>query len=767
MSSLNHPHICTLHDVGHQDGVDYLVMELVEGETLAHRLERGALPAPELLRTAIEIAGALDRAHRSGIVHRDLKPGNVMMTKSGAKLMDFGLARATGLAPAASDLTSSPTVTRPLTAEGTLVGTFQYMAPEQLEGKDADARSDLWALGCVLHEMATGRRAFEGGSQASLISAIMKDEPRPITELQPMSPAALERAVRRCLAKEPDDRWQSARDLMHELQWIRERGSQPPGPAPGAAAAKRELTYHALTFRRGAVMNARFALDGRAVVYAAAWDGGPSRVHLTRLESPETTELPLPPANLLSVSRSGELALSLNRRQLGTSWISTGLLAQAPLFGGAPRELLRGVHEADWAPDGRNLAVIRRAGLEVVVEFPIGKKLYASANWKAWSRISPDGERIAFFELLGGAGNVLQTIDRAGTLRTLAKVSHWPGSLAWRADGAEIWFTQWGGPDGASLRAVDLEGGSRTITRFIGGLTNLHDLSPSGDALVSRSLLYSSIACLPPDHERERDLSWLDLSIAKDLSADGQTLLFDEQGIGVSGEDQTFVRSTDGSPPVRLGRGIARSLSPDGRWAIVVDEGELTLLPTGADEARTVDTSPARQAGVAAWFPDGERILFQGTEEGSGVRLYVVPAKGGPPRAITPEGVGFAFGAATRPVSPDGTRVVAMAGGRELRIYDVESGTPLAAFSVEEDEEPIRWSADGRSVFLWRRGDVPLRVFRLDVETGGRERLMELMPADPTGVTTSRTMLLTPDGRAYAYTYVRQLSELYLVRGLA
>jgi tRNA A-37 threonylcarbamoyl transferase component Bud32 len=242
VSSLNHPHICTLHDVGREGDTDYLVMELVDGETLAQRLEKGALPPAEALKLGGQIADALDRAHRAGVVHRDLKPGNVMLTKSGAKLMDFGLARATGMAGPASGsgvtiatLTQSPTVASPLTAEGTIVGTFQYMAPEQLEGSEADARSDLWALGCVLYEMATGKRAFEGKSQASLISSIMGSQPASITQLAPMSPPGLDRLVQACLAKDPADRLQSAHDIRMQLAWLAEGGSQAGVPAPVAA----------------------------------------------------------------------------------------------------------------------------------------------------------------------------------------------------------------------------------------------------------------------------------------------------------------------------------------------------------------------------------------------------------------------------------------------------------------------------------------------------------------------------------------------------
>jgi eukaryotic-like serine/threonine-protein kinase len=222
VSSLNHPHICTLYDVGHQDGTDYLVMEYLEGETLARRIEKGALPTAELLRIATEIADALDKAHRQGVVHRDLKPGNIMLTKSGAKLLDFGLAKAA--APLGGDVDTSPTVSRPLTAEGAIVGTIQYMSPEQLEGKDADTRSDIFAFGAVLYEMATGKKAFDAKSPASLIAAILEHEPARITTLHPMAPLALQHVIQTCLVKDPEDRWQSAHDVACELAWIVQSG---------------------------------------------------------------------------------------------------------------------------------------------------------------------------------------------------------------------------------------------------------------------------------------------------------------------------------------------------------------------------------------------------------------------------------------------------------------------------------------------------------------------------------------------------------------
>src|SRR5258708_305800 len=226
IASLNHPHICTLHDIGQQDEINFLVMEYLEGETLAQRLLKGPLPLEQVLQYAIEISDALDKAHRKGVTHRDLKPGNIMLTKSGTKLLDFGLAKLRQNAAPATPLSQLPTANDAITAEGTILGTLQYMAPEQLEGKEVDARTDIFSFGAVVYEMATGKRAFEGKSQASVIGAIMSSDPPPMSSLQPMTPSALDRVVKKCLRKDRDDRWQSARDVTDELKWIAERGSQ-------------------------------------------------------------------------------------------------------------------------------------------------------------------------------------------------------------------------------------------------------------------------------------------------------------------------------------------------------------------------------------------------------------------------------------------------------------------------------------------------------------------------------------------------------------
>jgi predicted transcriptional regulator YheO len=271
ISRLTHPNICTLHDIGRDGEMMFLVMEHLDGETLARRLEKGPLPLEEVLRVGTEIAAALDAAHRQGVVHRDLKPANLMLTRSGAKLLDFGLAKQRRAEPLVTGTTSTPTNDVRATAQGTLLGTVPYMAPEQLEGKDADARSDIWALGCVIYEMASGRRTFAGTSQASLIGAIMNAEPAPLSAVQPLAPVALDRLVRTCLAKDPDERWQSAADVRRELQWIAEERRLSQAPAPGRAASAAATDVRRRRWRAWQLAAAGLALVATGVVLTLAY----------------------------------------------------------------------------------------------------------------------------------------------------------------------------------------------------------------------------------------------------------------------------------------------------------------------------------------------------------------------------------------------------------------------------------------------------------------------------------------------------------------
>ena len=410
ISQLNHPHICVLHDVGRHGDTDYLVMELVEGETLAQRLERGALSIDEALRIGAQIADALERAHRAGVVHRDLKPGNVMLTRSGAKLMDFGLARATGMAPQGGSgvsgvsmgamFSQSPTMAQPLTAEGTIVGTFQYMAPEQLEGKESDARTDLWALGCVLYEMLTGRRAFEGRSQASLISAIMKDTPPPIASLAPMAPPALDRTVRQCLAKDPDDRWQSAGDLRRELLW---------SAGQGAASAVAEGIAAPSASRRRERIAWGLALVSAAIAAALAWP------RETRHEGVGPMELSLlgpegvsvrPDPGAVVVSPDGSMVAMVCRDSAGGEAIWLQSLAT-----GTSR-LLPGTGRGDypfWSPDSRRLGFFAEGKLrETTLATNTVENLCEALDARGGSW-SPRGEIVFAPTSVGGLQRVPET----------------------------------------------------------------------------------------------------------------------------------------------------------------------------------------------------------------------------------------------------------------------------------------------------------------------------------------------------------------------
>jgi dipeptidyl aminopeptidase/acylaminoacyl peptidase len=362
ISQLSHPHICALYDVGREGETEYLVMELLEGETLADRLAKGELPSEHVLRYGIEIADALDKAHRQGIVHRDLKPGNIMLTKSGVKLLDFGLAKAVAPLANTSGLTSFPTVAgsrQPLTQEGTILGTFQYMAPEQLEGKDADARTDIFAFGAVLYEMATGRKAFQGSSQASLISNIMKEEPAAISTIQPMTPPALDRVVRTCLAKDPEDRFQTAHDAKLQLQWIAEGGSQ--AGAPAVVTARRKSR------ERVAWIVAAAALLAAALFAYGFVRRSPAETRLVR-----SSVLPPPKVSFnLAGSDAGSLTISPDGRRV--TFVASGEEGGKQLWvrpldqeGGHPLPGTEGAEWPFWSPDSRFIAFFADGKLKKV-----------------------------------------------------------------------------------------------------------------------------------------------------------------------------------------------------------------------------------------------------------------------------------------------------------------------------------------------------------------------------------------------------------------
>ena len=793
-SALNHPNILVIHDVGTENGSPYMVTELLQGETLRQRLDTTTIPPRKAIDYALQIARGLAAAHDRGIIHRDLKPQNLFITRDGQlKILDFGLAKL--MQPAIPLQAEAPTMLAGAdTASGMVMGTAAYMSPEQVRGQAADHRSDIFSFGAVLYEMLTGKPAFRGDSPIETMNAILKEEPAELSEANRNIPARLERVVSHCLEKNPDERFQSTRDLVFDLEALAGLSGQSASAAlampSGRSRLRRRMSvflgilllaaaalaafyegrrtaetslpsFQRLTFRRGFVQAARFAPDSRMVIYSAGWEGQPIQLFSMQPESPESRPLGFPDADLFSISPSGEVAVSVRHHPIA-SWIRSGTLARMSLSGAAPREVLDDVQWADWAPDGTSLAVVRDVAGRNRLEFPLGKVLYETAGWISHPRISPKGNLIAFLDhpARPDDGGSVAVVDLDGKLNTLASGYGTEKGLAWSVSGDEVWFT--GGRRERGLNAVTLAGKVRLVMRGTGGMT-LNDISRDGRVLITRDDERLQINCLPPGATKERDLSWHDWSSARELSDDGKTLL-----IGVSGDAaaySTYVRKTDGSPAIRLGEASALSLSPDGKWVIasIANKSpvQLVLLPTGTGNAKQL-TNDALDHTNARWFPDGQRFLFQGHEPNHATRLYVQDLAGGTPRAITPEGVGFSTG---NPISLDGHFVAGIDPDQKLWIYPVEGGTPRLVPGIAAGDVPFRWS-DERSLFVGRLGELPVRVYRLDLSTGRKQLWKEIKPDDLVGVKYLPRIVLTPDGRSYAYSYYRNLSDLYLIEGL-
>ena len=814
LAALNHPniaHVYGFETATPEDGpsVHFLAMELVEGEDLSERLKRGPLPLDEAIAVARQIAEALEAAHEKGIVHRDLKPANVKLTPDGVvKVLDFGLAKAMdppAAGASAADLARSPTLMNSPTmtaAQGTqlgvILGTAAYMSPEQARGQAVDKRADIWAFGVVLLEMLTGRRPFEGETVSDVLAAVLRKE-IDLGGLPPTTPPEVRHLLETCLERNPKNRLRDVGDARIALdEAMRGPGATRPGESIAASprASRREWAtraaaglsaiaavslgtfslrhagapaaprYEKLSFARQFISNARFAVDGRTVVLSAAREGNRSELFVRHPGDPRPRALGQADVQLLAVSSKGELAL-LTRARYRSHRTYLGTLARMPLAEASPREVMNDVTAADWSPDGAELAVVRRVGGKSRLEFPIGKLLAESPGYLSDVRVSPKGDHVAFMRHafdLDNRGSVV-IVNRAG-----AVVATSPGywgleGQAWSAEGRSVYFSALDvdhEPDYA-VRELGLDGAIRTILAAPTGLI-LHDAAPDGRLLVSTHLERGDVVAFFPGTPSERDLSWLDSSYQPVMSRDGRSLLFGDSSELSGNLYSIFYRASADSPPVRLGEGTGTDLSPDGTLVVAIVMSappRLMIYPTGAGEARDISAANLVAYELSAhFFRNGASVAYCGTEAGKTSRCWALDLAGGPARAVTPEGTSGGR------MSPDGTAVVARRADGRYERFPLPGGEGTPVPGLEPGDAVLGWSADGRSLVVYRPADIPARVDRLDLATGTRTLLKELAPTDRAGVVHISAISFSADGSAYAYAVTRIVGTLYAVEGV-
>jgi Tol biopolymer transport system component len=805
LAALNHPNIAAIYSFEEIPGIPgssgrhVLVQELLEGETLRSELDRGKLSPRRAIDYAVQIANGLAAAHEKGIVHRDLKPENLVVTKDGrVKILDFGLAKLIQPDAPPGEETSAPTAT-PGTEPGVVMGTVGYMSPEQVRGRPADAHSDIFSFGAILYEMLTGNRAFRGDSAADTMSAILKEDPPDLSVANPSVSPGLDRIVRHCLEKNPERRFQSARDLGFAL----ETGptSVAGGAAVAAAGGARKLPvlpillalailaipiaavlarrsvrstvpiFQRLSFRRGNVLHAMFTPDAASVIYAAAWEGNPAEVFTTRIDGTDSRPLGLKNANVVAVSSRGEIAVLRKSADTRiTTGIGEGTLATVSLSGGEPRDVLDKVVAADWNPEGTQMAIVRQriptaaAGVwvpaEWTVEFPIGHVLYrTSSRITGILRFSPDGLRLAFTER-SDKGMTVEVLDLSGHVKTLGEGVAFRAGLAWWHRGKEIVTATNPSSQESRIESVDLEGRVRVLYR-LPGWTFLWDVSRDGRLLVAFRNPRGDLAFGSADLASERNLGWLSSSGIVDLSSDCREVLFGD-AVSIPGKaPQIFLRGTDGSPAVHLGDAWAFGLSPDGRWVLTMESPSstrFTLLPTGAGEPTTVPFGDLKVWG-AQFLSDGESIGFTAIGRDGAERAYVVSRRGGPPHLIASATSSAIF-------SPDGTAMATSDAKGHILIYPIEGGQPRTISGFDPTGSLIQWSRDGW-IYVRNGDQVPTVVERFEIASGRKEAWRTMMPADASGVIAIQRIVLTRDARCWAYSFNRALSsDLYMISGL-
>ena len=776
--SLNHPNIVALHDVGLHDGKSYFVTELLQGETLRQRLAKGPVPLPTALDWAAQMAKGLAAAHERGIVHRDLKPENVFVTRDGhVKLLDFGIAKLLeaareGVPRALTDETVSPSGSS--TGTGLVLGTPGYMSPEQVRGEPVDARSDFFSLGAVLYEMLSGHRAFAAGPAVESTYAIVHHEP----EALPASvPPLVAQVVHRCLEKDPALRFQSARDLAFYLD-AQKTPTDSVGKALDRSRPRQGLSWWwlavpslAIVFlgsaiwatrssRRGAslpsiqqlaprpgtVSNARFAPDGRTVFFTGLWSDGNPRVYSTTLGETDYHPFSVDDAQVAAVSSTGEVALILHPK----GWpFGLGTLARVPGVGGAPREIATSVRCADWAPDGTTMAVIRHSGERDQVEFPLGHVVFESKDYVLHScRISPKGDLVATRE-----GRNLFVINREGHKRLLLK--DWLAEgVAWAPGGEALWVG--GGPIADTTNAyysfwlVPLDSQPRLLYRTAGNI-HLQDVSAQGQVLFEQYSMWYDLAVTRLTGPSETvHLGWLDGPEIGSVSADGRAVLFSEQDYRRPRQYGLYLRSADGSPPVRLGDGRGVALSADGKWALAVrydEPSRLWVVPTGAGTGRMLEfPGLVFEASPGHFFRDGKHALLL-SSDGDAYVAQILDLELGRARAATSK-----LASPSVAISPDERSIAAVPIGSGVTVFSLEGGATTGFPELGDRFLPIGWSSSGLLLQELSPSQRPeLSILRFDTQTRRRTLLKKLVAGESNGLTWLLRARASSDGSALAY----------------
>ena len=808
VAALNHPNLLTVFDVGtaplttraqgglavEVDGASpFIVSELLEGATLRERLASGALRSRKAVEYAVHIAQGLAAAHERGIVHRDLKPENIFITDDDrVKILDFGLAKLTESTAADPDATLASG-----TQPGVVMGTTGYMSPEQVRGKPADARSDLFSFGTVLYEMLSGRRAFQGQTSADVMSAILNHEPPELIETNHEISPALDHIVHHCLEKNPNQRFQSAVDIAFHLSELSttkiSSGQQAVVTAVPAVTSRHWALagigavvlalivagtwfaarftarhepplFRQVTYQRGYVDSARFLPDGQTIISASKWGSSTDlELYTGRVDTQGMRPLGVAADSIAAISPAGEILVLLDLRGIGPGYVRAGTLARLALGGGAPRPVMDSVQYADWAPDGKNFAVVRfDPGRHMYrLEYPPGKLLYETGGWVSHPRFSHDGKRIAFLDhpIFGDDQGAVAIVDLDGNRKQLSSTYASAQGLAWSPKGDEVWFSAVKSGVFRTLYAATLGGRERRLLSAPGNI-DIQDALPDGRILVDDMSTRRILMVVTPEHPQAREFTWMDWAYAMRFSADGKQILFGDQHSGdLYG---TFLRNLDGSPAVRLGDGDPMDLSADGKWVISrlpSSPDQFLLLPTGAGEPRQITHSKLEHL-TARWLPDG-RIFCTCNEAGHPERTYLIDTSGNE-TPLTPEGI-VAIAATS-----DGKRLlVSDVAKTKFQLFALDGGSPQSLPQLQSGDAPIDFTSDDSAILLRRPGrDGATEIWRVELPGGKRTLLRTFTLPEGPALTNGLSATVSRDGKSYAYEYHPVVSTEYVVEGL-